>query len=129
MTFRILLSIVIGLILLGAGYLVGYTRGHRAASHDQTVFDLRHNLMLYRLAMQGDTNRLDDRLRFSIYAYSDYYDLNFGGLTVTNKYLARDLTEARAIASHERTNVVFFSNSASLLKLVKDRMETNGTRP
>ena len=129
MTFRILFSIVTGLILLSAGYLVGYTRGHRAALHDQTVFDLRHNLMLYRLAIQGDTNRLDDRLRFSIYANSDYYDQNFGGLTVTNKYLARDLTEARAIASQERTNVVFFSNSASLMQRVKERMATNGTRP
>jgi hypothetical protein len=64
MTFRILFSIVIGLILLGAGYFDGYVRGHRAAMHNEVIFDLRHGLTLYRLEQRGDTNQLDSKLRF-----------------------------------------------------------------
>lgn len=129
MTFRIFLSIAIGLLLLVVGYVVGYTRSHRAFLHNETVFDLQHNLMLYSLVKQGDTNRLEGKLRFSIYSYSAYYDQNFGDWTVTDKCLIRNLTQARAIANQERTNIVFFSNSHSLLQLIKERMETNRPRP
>jgi hypothetical protein len=39
MTFRILLSVVAGLVLLAAGYFGGYVRGHRVAMHDEVRRD------------------------------------------------------------------------------------------
>ena len=127
MTFRILLSIGGGLILLAAGYFGGYTRGHRAAMRGEVVFDLRHGLTLYRLEQRGDTNQLESKLRFSIYAYSDYYDQHFGSEPVPN-YLAKDLAEARTMASQERTNVVHFTKD-SLIRQVNEEIKTNETKP
>jgi hypothetical protein len=128
MTFRILLSVVAGLVLLAAGYFGGYVRGHRVAMHDEVIFDLRHGLTLYRLEQRGDTNQLESKLRFSIYAYSDYYDRHFGSEKVTYEGLAKDLAEARMMAGQERTNVVVFTK-ASLIRQVNDAIKTNETNP
>jgi hypothetical protein len=115
---------MIGLTLLCAGYLFGYRRGHRVTFYNQTVFDLRHNLMLYRLVKAGDTNRLEGKIRFSIFAYSDYYDRNFGDEKVASKYLSNALVEARIIASQERTNVVLFTKE-TLVRKINEMIQTN----
>jgi|GEM_PF-6498293 hypothetical protein len=121
---RVLLTFVLAIVCLSAGYFIGYGRGHSAAVHDQLVFDLRDNLRLYKLAEAGDTNRLQSNLRFLVFSCSDYYDRYFSGENITNKYFIKDLIDARVIASQERTQVVSLS---SVVQQVNEEIQTNAT--
>jgi hypothetical protein len=118
---RVLLVFVLAAVCLTI-YLIGYGRGHSAAVHDQLVFDLRSNLLLCRLGEEGDTNRLQSMIRFLVFCDSDYYDRYFSGETVTNKHFIKDLLDARAIASEERTQVVSLD---SVLRQVNEEIQTN----
>jgi hypothetical protein len=122
--FRIILVSVLILVCFGGAYVIGYAYGHRAAVRDETEFKIVYNLALYKFEKTGDTNRLDDWLRFSIYAASDYYDRYFSNEVVTNRSFLKHLDEARAIASIERTQVVTVDLD-SIVRQVNEEVRTN----
>jgi hypothetical protein len=125
-TIRIAAAAVLGLILLSAACFAAYWRGHRDAMHDEVITNLRHNLTLYRLLKAGDTNLLASKLRFSVYAYADYYDRHFGGELISYQMFARDLSDAHTIANEERSNVVQFTSN-SLRKNLNQKIQQNVT--
>ena len=96
----------IGVAALGAIYYFGYRQGHNADKYDRLMFNLRDNLALHRLAVLGDTNRLETELRTLICAYSYYYDRDFSNAPVASPYVARDLEEARELVRQARSNAV-----------------------
>ncbi len=104
-TLRILLVFILLAVCVSA-YIIGYGRGHRAAVYDRLVYDVAADLHFYRLSVAGDTNQLQSVFRFCVFRDSDYYDRYFSGATVTNQHFIQELTDARVIASQERTNVV-----------------------
>jgi hypothetical protein len=120
--FRISLVLVLVFVCAGA-YLVGYARGHSAAVCDETKFGLLSYSALYKFAQQGDTNRLNDRLRFLIFSHYDYYERYFSNETV-DTYFSKHLEEARVIAEQERTNVVTLDTEA-IVRQVSEEMRTN----
>ena len=101
----ILVGVIIGLC---AAYFFGYGRGHSAAVRDDTKFGILSYVGLYRLAEAGDTNRLQGKLGFLVFATSDYYDRNFSNEVVPDKLFLNYLQQARAIASVQRTQLVYF---------------------
>jgi hypothetical protein len=118
---RVSLVFILIVVCLSA-YFIGYGRGHSAAVHDQLVFDLRDNLHLYKLAKSGDTNRLESNLRFLVFSCSDYYDRYFSSEKITNQYFIKDLVDARAIASLERTQVVSIDE---VVRQANEAIQTN----
>ena len=104
LSIRISLGVILGLILLSAGYFVGYARCQRAESHANDVLSLKENLRLYRLLERGDTNGVSEKLRFYLYYETDYYDKHCSGEWVT-VLKPKDLRDARAIASGGHTLV------------------------
>jgi len=119
---RILLILVLVFVCVGA-YLIGYARGHSTAVRDQTQFGLLSYSALYKFAQQGDTNRLNDWLRFLIFSHYDYYERYFGGEAADGEF-AKRLAEARVIAEQERTNVVTLDTDA-FIRQVNEEMRTN----
>ena len=93
---------VLALVCLG----VGYERGQTAAVRVQDVYDLHVYPSLYRLVESGDTNRLRSSLQALIISRCYYYDTHFSSETVTNQAFIRDLTEARAMASQNREQLM-----------------------
>jgi|ERR1022692_450923 hypothetical protein len=102
---RILLIFVVIAVCLTA-YVIGYGRGHSAAVYDRLVYDVAADLHFYRLSQAGDTNQLQSIFRFCVFRDSDYYDRYFSRVMVTNQHFIQELSDARAIASQERTNIV-----------------------
>ncbi len=123
--FRIVLWLILAVACLGAAYLAGYGHGHSSSVRDDTKFGLVSYLVLYKLQQQGDTNRLADSLRFMVYGYSDYYDRYFSNETITDKYFLQHLTDARLIASQERTQVVSID---SAMQQINDALRTNSSK-
>jgi hypothetical protein len=103
-------------------YFIGYGRGHKAAVYDRLVYDVRSDLHLYKLLEAGDTNQLQSTFRFFVFRDADYYDRYFSGKTVTNQYFIKDLTDARIIASQERTQVVSLD---VITQQFNERLQTN----
>ena len=103
--FRILLVFVLLAVCVSA-YVIGYGRGHRAAVYDRLVYDVAADLHFYRLSVAGDTNQLQSLFRFCVFRDSDYYDRYFSGMTITNQHFVQELSDIRAIANQERTNIV-----------------------
>ena len=123
--FTIIVTFSVALVCLGVAYLAGYARGHRAADRDATKFGLVSSLGLYGLQERGETNRLAARIRFMIFAYSDYYDRNFSGEPGADEYFLKNLAAARAIAGQERTNLV--SVDSALLQ-INNLLRTNANK-
>ena len=121
--FRVLLFFILVIACLGFAYLTGYGRGHRAAVYDQTTFGVLNYLSLYKLSQQGDTNRLNAKLRFMIFGYSDYFDKHFSSDRDTNQFFSNSLLEARAIANQERPHVV---NVDSALRQINEALQAHG---
>jgi hypothetical protein len=123
---RILIWVTVVLVLFcsGAAYFIGYGFGHRAAVRDETKFGIVMYLGLYKLAEAGDTNTLQHDLRFLVFTSSDYYDRYFSNEVDTNQSFLRLLTEARAVASIERTNVVAF-NPDEFARQINEYLRTN----
>ena len=120
-TLRVLLVLVVLAVFVSA-YFIGYGRGHRAAVYDRLVYDVAADLHFYRLSVAGDTNQLQSLFRFCVFRDSDYYDRYFSGVTVTNQHFIQELTDARAIASQERTNVVSVDLA---LRQMEQQLQTN----
>ena len=100
----LLVSVLIAIAL--TAYIIGYGRGHRAAVYDRLVYDVGADLHFYSLSVAGDTNQLQSLFRFCVFRDSDYYDRYFSSVMVTNQHFIQELSDARAIASQERTNIV-----------------------
>ena len=122
---RILIILVLLFICLGVVYLVGYGTGHKSAVRDETKFGIISYMDLYKLAKAGDTNQLQDKLRFYVFCASDYYDKYFSNEVVTNQSFLRRLEEARSIAEVERARVVPLDLDA-LKRQINDGLRTNG---
>jgi hypothetical protein len=118
---RILLVLVLAVVCLTV-YLIGYGRGHRAAVYDRLLYDVGADLHFYSLSVAGDTNQLQSLFRFCVFRDSDYYDRYFSGVTVTNQHFIQELSDARAIASQERTQVVSVD---SALRQMEQQLQTN----
>jgi hypothetical protein len=68
---------------------------------------------------------LQYKLRFLVFASSDYYDRYFSNEVVPNETFAKRLAEARVIAGIERTRVVTFDPDA-IMRQINEEIRTNG---
>ena len=103
-SIRISVGIILGLILVGASYYVGYRRGHRIGVNQHVRFDLVTNLKLYRQLESGDTNTLANHLRFLIYLDTEYYD-SYDRSKSPNPDFGHSLEEAHAIVAEVRSEL------------------------
>jgi hypothetical protein len=122
---RIWFILIVVFIGLGA-YLLGRERARIAVIRTYDENETALFLNLYKLAEAGDTNQLQNKLRFLVYASSDYYDRNFSNEVVANESFLKTLAEARAIASIERTQVVLV-NPDALIRQINEESHTNST--
>src|ERR1700744_3475791 len=97
----ILIAVFIGF----GGYLLGREHARVAVIRTYDENETALFLHLYKLAEAGDTNQLQNKLRFLVYASSDYYDRNFSNEIVANESFLKTMAEAHSIASIERTQV------------------------
>jgi hypothetical protein len=123
---RIPLIFISVIICSGVAYLAGYRNGHSSAVRDETKFGIVSYLNLYKFEQQGDTNRLNNWLRFLVFSHSDYYDKYFSNEIVTDVDFIQRLNEARAIAYQERTQVV---DLATLTNQMNEETGTNHPFP
>jgi hypothetical protein len=122
---RIWFILIAAFIGLG-GYLLGRERARVAVIRTYDENETAIFLNLYKLAEARDTDQLQNKLRFLVYASSDYYDRNFSNEVVTNESFLKTLAEARAIASIERTQVVLV-NPDAIIRQINKESHTNST--
>ena len=122
---RILVIFVLAFICLGVVYLIGYGTGHKSAVRDETKFGIVTDVYLYKLAEAGNTNELQNQLRFLVFCNTEYYNDYFSNEVVTNQSFLKSLKEARAVADIERPRVVPLDLDA-LKRQINDGLRTNG---